>query len=66
MQSGERPSGLAAFSLYDMARRSGPTLFVIVIVQLFRTPTDLLPDLEGDQPGQAAEYAKYHDTEHKH
>lgn len=65
-QSGERPLGLAALSLYDMARTIGPALFVIVIVPGFRAAASLLVDLVCNQPGQACKYAKHCNIKHDH
>ena len=63
-QSGERPLGLAALSLYDMARTSGPALFVIVIVVWLRAAAGLLVDLVCNQSGQTCKYAKHCNFEH--
>lgn len=65
MQNGECPSGLAVLSLYDMIRKNGSTLFVIVIGQAFLATFHFLENFEGNQSSQPAENTKYHNTEHK-
>ena len=53
--------GLAAFLRLDVWPMMGRALFVIVVVQGFRTAADFLEDFVGNQANHAAE-----DGKHKH
>ncbi len=56
--------GLAAFCRLDVWPVMGRALFVIVVVQGFRTAADLLEDFVGNQANHATQDCKYKHVKH--